>query len=260
MKYFDLVKFTYLENWPPSLCSLSIPQVDIPLGLIGTMQLQKEIESAWYELEQGRRSIPSLFGNQLIGLIDAALNKFPSGAGFVRLGSRSPKDSILFHDTRGKVQSGAQALMLLTNFSERIWEDLYLAIEEKYPVHIFVREWQEIQPWAEFRCFMRDHRLVGISQYDYLSGYMPEISSQEGSIRFAIEQFFKRFKENWPIDSFDDVVFDVFLRQHRAPKNETSWEVRLLEINPWMERTDPCLFSWLNDGDFDSGFRFIKEK
>jgi len=34
------------------------------------------------------------------------------------------------------------------------------------------------------------------------------------------------------------------------------WEVKLLEVNPFFEMTDPCMFAW-KDG-FDGSFRFNK--
>jgi len=254
MNYFDFVMPTFIENWATPLCNLSIAQVDLPLGLVGTRKLQEAIEATWFALENGKECVANDFTDELTTRLDQAIQKFPDGA-FIRLGSRSPKDSMLFHDTHGRVESGRQALNLLTHFSERVWEDLYQAIKHEYPAHIFVREWQEIEPWTEFRCFMKDRRLVGISQYDYFAGPMPEIAQHEGSIRFAIEHFFNKFRH---VSHLDDVVFDVFLKQHRAPQNEQSWEVRLLEINPWGEWTDPCLFDHRNGGDFDESFRFVR--
>lgn len=254
MNYFDLIKPTFIENWPAQLCNLSIAQVDIPLSLRDTNRLQGEIEHVWHALENKLYYTPDVFASSLIKQLDYAINKFPNGA-FIRLGSRSPKDSILFCETQGLVKNGVDAISLLTHFSERVWEDLYIAIKNNYAAHIFVREWQEIKPWSEFRCFMKNRRLVGISQYDYHQGYMPEIDKYKNSIRFAIDHFFKQFKK---VCHLDDVVFDVYIKQHPCPQNELSWEVRLLELNPLMETTDPCQFDWRNGGDFDGSFRYIK--
>ena len=33
-------------------------------------------------------------------------------------------------------------------------------------------------------------------------------------------------------------------------------EVELIEINPFFEMTDPCLFDWRGGGDFDRTFRY----
>lgn len=52
------------------------------------------------------------------------------------------------------------------------------------------------------------------------------------------------------------MVFDVIALVH-AHGNERAIEIKLLEINPWGEFTDPCLFDHRRGGDFDRTFRFV---
>jgi hypothetical protein len=111
--------------------------------------------------------------------------------------------------------------------------------------------------WCEFRCFMKDRELVGISQYNYRATH-PEVSKYAAQIRQAITRFFDlEFRDACHVDS---VVFDVFLeREERDPVNPCTidpWisgsggvyyrlKTRLLEINPYANYlTDPCLFKW----------------
>ena len=99
MNYFELVKPTYIENWPNALCSLSLAQVDVPLTLDEAKALGTNI------MEYGET-----FGDAMADISDirervaAELVKFPKGA-FIRLGSRSPKDSWLGNREGFKVRA-----------------------------------------------------------------------------------------------------------------------------------------------------------
>jgi hypothetical protein len=248
--FWEISKPTYIENWPKELCSLSFAQVDVPLSIHDALALGSNI------VELGEMFAPkpidlSLDGG-LVDRVDAAVKKFPNGA-FIRLGSRSPKDSWTLHQKGAKVTTGPAALDILLGTSERVMEDLLLALKHEYQPHIFIRQWVEIPKHMEFRCFLKKRRLVGISQYDYFHVY-PELKGQEEKIRFAVESFLPDFLEAIHLD---DVVFDVFVKS-RTIGNETIHETKLVEINPFSEMTDPCLFDWRGGGDFDDSVRFKK--
>lgn len=284
MNYLERVKPTYIENWPNSLKSLSFADVDVPLSLaearaLGTniielgegfvpktpeqeAQLEASYTSAhaamFSKLSGGPKVKvvkppriewqPSDISG-IISRLDEAVNRFPNGA-FVRLGSRSPKDAF-WRGESFKVNSGKEAAELLCATSERMYEDLLLALKYDYTPHIFVRQWLDMPKWQEFRCFMRGRRLVGISQYHYRDTF-PEISERESTLRFGIEQFFNEFRDKCHLD---DVVFDVWVKLLDAG-NETAVEAKLIEINPLFEMTDPCLFDWHHPEQFDGSFRF----
>jgi hypothetical protein len=192
--------------------------------------------------------------------VSDAVVGFPKGA-FVRLGSRSPKDSWRFHQSP-KIVYGEDPLRLLLDASERIYEDLSLAIKENYAPHIFVRQWLDFEPWQEFRCFQRGGKLVGISQYNYLQdAVFPEIKKHHDTIRWGIETFHGDFRKACHLE---DVVFDVIvsIRTNSATPygSEKSVEVKLLEINPFFEFTDPCLFDWRNGGSsLDGTMKFHED-
>jgi len=71
-------------------------------------------------------------------------------------------------------------------------------------------------------------------------------------IRLAIYTFFNKFREKCHLNN---VVFDVFvtMQQHSG----VSFQVKLLELNPFFEKTDPCLFSWHNGENFDGSVKFL---
>lgn len=246
--YFDRVAPTYLEFWPKELCSLSIAQVSIRLDLNDMLRLGCA-NGEWGEVFRGDfgDSVGDL--SKIEAKLDEAISKFPNGA-FVRLGSRSPKDSWVGCREGFKVTSGKEALRRLTDSSERVHDDLSLALANEYEAFLFVRQWMDIPPESEFRCFMKGRKLVGVSQYQYRDVF-PWVKENKEGIHFAIEEFFHDFKK---ASHLDDVVFDVFVKLRRRG-NESEYEVKLLEINPFFEMTDPCLFDWRNGGDFDGSFR-----
>jgi len=235
--------------------SLSVASIDVPLNAGDARRLGSniaELGGAFYKDGKSRSWVPSDISDIRTRVAEAVAS-MPNGA-FVRLGSRSPKDSWEAH-RRGSLKTTAKddPLEFILDCSERIYEDLSLAIQHEYAPHIWVRQWVDIPRWAEFRCFMKDRRLVGISQYNYLEGEeFPEIIQNHGTIRWVIEeQFFPSFRDASHLDS---VVFDVFLKTWTARDNTRVWESKLLEVNPFFVLTDPCLFGW--NEPFGGEFRF----
>lgn len=249
MDYWERVLPSYIENWPAALHSLSIASVDVPLtvgeaNLLGANMIDF---GECFDLPPGTKRDISHIRQRVAD----AVAGMPNGA-FVRLGSRSPKDSWDGHRNGFKTTPGMDPLRLMLDASERIYEDLTLAIQHGYAPHIWVRQWIDIPRWAEFRCMMRGRKLVGVSQYNYLQGEsFPEIVGNHGTIQWVIEQFFPAFRE---ASHLDDVVFDVYLKRWTRRDNYSEWECKLLEINPFFCMTDPCLFAW--NKEFDGGLRF----
>ncbi|WP_146210255.1 hypothetical protein [Vitiosangium sp. GDMCC 1.1324] len=187
----------------------------------------------------------------LLWRLDEALRCFPGGA-FVRLGSRSGKDSAYARKNGLRVETAEAAVRLLIEGSERVAFDLRLALRHGYMPHLVVRPWLDIPAWAEFRCFMKQRRLMGISQYDCKqSGPRPEIARNADAIHSAIRSFFPRFSA---ASHLEDAVFDVFVD---GLERGGGLAVRLIELNPFLAQTDPCLFDWMRPDGFDGSFRFL---
>ncbi len=257
MNYWDLCRPTYLENWPAELARLSIAQVDIPLNYNEALLLGKNIVELYelFDAHRYRLDLPGPNLLALIGRLDEAILRFPDG-GFVRLGSRSPKDSWLAHRRGMRCSAGREAWALLTDCSERIAEDLLLAFSQRYDPHLWVRQWLDIPEWLEFRCLVQDRELVGISQYQYHGRpVFPEIVQNRDAIVWAIQTWFEsQFLHATHLDS---VVCDVFCKLHQHG-NSNLWEVKLLEINPFFQMTDPCLFDWR--APLDRTFRYFGDE
>lgn len=243
--YLDKVSPTYIENWNPALYRLSVPQLGMPL----VAPLAQALEAKLWNQERRFRTWPKPSIEPLLRWLDQALRQFPGGA-FVRLGSRSGKDSVYARMHGLRVKTAKAAIQLLTQGSERVAFDLQLALHHGYTPHLFVRQWVDMPPWAEFRCFLKERRLVGISQYDCKrAGHYPEIARHAGDIQKAITSFLPRFLE---ASHLDDVVADVF-----CLPGDRGWGVHLIELNPFFPKTDPCLFSWSRPEEFDGSLRFL---
>jgi hypothetical protein len=233
---FEVAVPTYYENWPVGLRRLSMATALRRMSVVEASALRSAVG------EHGDGKFEERHTSVLIDWMEEEINKFPKGA-FVRLGSRSPKDSWAGNRDGFRVQHGQEAFDLLTDCSERVYDDLSWALENDYQPCLLVREWLDIPRWMEFRCFQKARKLVGISQYFYHDS-SSEILEHKDSIQWALERFF----ENLFVGAvhLDDVVFDVFAKTQRR-ENETVVDVRLVEINPWSTWTDPCLFDWNED-------------
>ncbi|KAI9731817.1 MAG: hypothetical protein M1818_007682 [Claussenomyces sp. TS43310] len=99
---------------------------------------------------------------------------------------------------------------------------------------LILRPYFKINTAFEFRCFVRDRTLVGLSQrelthFNYDNRLLVDLQDR-------IQDFFNaKLKNTFPDPNF---TFDVYLPEPHD-------RVRLIDINPWAPRTDPLLFSWL---------------
>ncbi|KAL4927462.1 cell proliferation protein CDC123 [Aspergillus undulatus] len=104
--------------------------------------------------------------------------------------------------------------------------------EVKYS--LVLRQYVNFNPSLEFRCFVRNRILLCICQRD--QNHFDFLFPMRDMLRSRIQSFFdEKLKDSFPDSSF---VFDVYIP---AP-HQRVW---LIDINPWAQRTDPLLFSWL---------------
>lgn len=245
---------TYIENWHSLLFNESMATAMFQLT---NEEMNSLIEVNLHTIEETEK-VPSEKAisvvRQLEDKLTGYIQRFPRGA-FVKLGSRSPKDSWFGHKEGFCCHDGHKAIKLF-NDSERINDDLLAARHYRYLPHVVVREWIEMPAWAEFRGFIKDRKLVGLSQYNYLDRKAyPEIIENADSIQWAIQRKAERIADILPIP---DIVAD-FLYKVRICGNERLNEVVLIELNPFDFWTDPCLFNWNRDSFNSFEFRYFKE-
>ena len=106
----------------------------------------------------------------------------------------------------------------------------------------------------EFRCFVRGHEMIAISQRNHTQHYSHLLQDQR-RIQAALLSFFDDTIRNRFADGqIPNYVMDVYLDQ----KNR----VWLLDFNLWARSTDSLLFEWseliIMDADDEPQFRVVE--
>ncbi len=152
---------------------------------------------------------------------------------FIKTISRSPKDIMADENNHGKpseTRTTQEALRSIIN-SMRCIEDITLL--QYLPQAAFVvRPYIQFKPHEEWRVYIKDKKIVGISQYYYYSDF-PELTKEtviiaDEKIRSIINDIVI------PNISISDFIADVIVG------NENRKTV-VLEANPY-GLSDPCLF------------------
>uniref|UniRef100_A0A7N8YM37 Translation initiation factor eIF2 assembly protein n=1 Tax=Mastacembelus armatus TaxID=205130 RepID=A0A7N8YM37_9TELE len=94
-------------------------------------------------------------------------------------------------------------------------------------------KWSELIPGGEFRCFVKENKLIAISQRDYTQFYQHILKQEEQTCQ-AIQEFFSQHIQYNFLD--EDFVFDVY--------RDSQGRVWLIDLNPFGEVTDSLLFTW----------------
>ncbi len=132
-----------------------------------------------------------------------------------------------------RVRSGEEAYRLLAT-SERVREDLQ-RFRAECP-SVVVREWLDIDPAREWRCFAVDGHLTAVSQY-YSTLFFPALQGDKMRDVHLIRDAFDKLV--WPRlqkdRGFARMVIDFVLVGDRAV---------VVELNPFSEATHACLFDW----------------
>ena len=162
-----------------------------------------------------------------------------------KLNWSAPKDATWINATNDTECRSANDIYLLLKSSDFVTHDLEHAFDDcvpdtesaskpEVPYHLVLRKYANFNPSLEFRCFVRDRKLLCLCQRD--QNHYDFLFPLRDSLRSRIQAFFdEKLKDTFPDPNF---VFDVYLP---AP-HQRVW---LVDINPWAERTDPLLFSWL---------------
>lgn len=185
---------------------------------------------------------PSESWREIHDLIGTTIREL-GGKVLPKLNWSAPKDATWISSTNDMECRSANDVYLLLKSSDFITHDLEHAFDgvtltkgavPEIPYHLVLRKSFNLNPSLEFRCFIRNRRLIAISQremnyFDFLSELAPKFKR-------LIEDFVdKKLVPGFPDENF---VADVYI----PPPHERVW---LIDINPWAERTDPLLFSWL---------------
>ncbi len=166
---------------------------------------------------------------------------------FMKVCGFSWKGTRIFELTDGKIADRLDVDLYFSDVPLRISRLLSSAPPDRYPGRIEIYKWRAIDPASEFRVFMQNRRVVGVSQY-HDSEQFAEIYSNLVEIHVALSRFGVWLQNNCHVD---DVAADVVTEG--AVNN---WNVRLIELNPLHHGTGRCLFPLPR---FDGMLRFRGE-
>ncbi|KAL5226329.1 hypothetical protein ABZP36_014594 [Zizania latifolia] len=107
-------------------------------------------------------------------------------------------------------------------------------VDDGFQYYLALRKWYPgLRPESEFRCFVRQQRLVAVSQRDP-SAYYPSLPGWSAEVQPKIEAFFEQVID--PQFASENYTFDVYVR--------ADGRVKLIDFNPWGGYTLPLLFTW----------------
>lgn len=163
----------------------------------------------------------------------------------VKLDWSSPRDATwILPGNSGECQTAGEVYLLLKTsgfisfdldkpYADCSTEEGTLTKEEKEMRHLVLREWKEIVPAMEFRVWVKESKIVGISQRD--QNYYKYLEPMADELLDKIMDFYEdKIEGNFPDPNF---TFDVYF-------GYPDKRVYLIDVNPFAPRTDPLLFSW----------------
>ena len=285
-EYQDCVLDINIESWLPLIEEFTFATEFVPLSP-GSGQLfvdsylayEAHLKTAVAEGRAAGQFAPSLELTErtarLASTLQAAVERVRATDGapvFIKASSRSAKDAPTSNQRLGEVYAGlleaespdqsdniklrcmltaglemlkaysASDALSLFLCSERIYQDMLLALErpERWNESFAVRRWVDIDVGMEFRGFVKGGNLTALSQYNHLC-FFPELVERQVEIEGKVRSFFDESIQERLAPMFQDYVIDFALTEGGS--------IYVIELNPFMESTCGCLFSWQKESN-----------
>lgn len=196
-------------------------------------------EEDWKDAEQSEIAGPEF--REVIRKISDALKKLNHKA-FPKMNWTAPKDAAWISPNNTLKCSTPGEVILLLKSSDLMTYDLTspfkFCVDASIPNPIYkkelvLRKWANLMSGMEFRCFVRESKLVAVCQriinqyYDYLEDQKDNIGTEIHS--FLNENVIQKFQNH-------NYVVDIY-------KNQEG-DFWIIDFNPWGPMTNPLLFSW----------------
>lgn len=175
--------------------------------------------------------------------IEAGIKKL-GGAVTPKLNWSAPKDARWIMVGNSIRCDHVNDIYLLMNASDHIVDDLeypFNAVEgedekkekDEFIPELVLRKWMDINPAMEFRVFIKDKRIIGISQRD-LNHYM-FLEALKDELHDKIDEFVT--ETVIPAMDQEKYILDIYVPK---PFNR----VFIIDVNPFTRKSDPLLFTW----------------
>ncbi|KAG4301242.1 hypothetical protein PCANB_002433 [Pneumocystis canis] len=164
-----------------------------------------------------------------------------NGAVFPKLNWTAPKDAAWITPTRTLRCTTISDIYLLLKSSDHISYNLSHAFDicltpydlSSFQHELILKQWFDVLPSMEFRCFVYHRQLIGISQRD-LKYYAFLEPLRSTILSLSTDLFYFYLRDTFPDENF---VFDIYI----PPSKSKAW---LIDINLWHSTTSSLLFSW----------------
>ena len=170
-----------------------------------------------------------------------------------KLNWSAPKDATWINATNSMQCTSPNDIYLLLKSSDFITHDLQHAFDDtdegdaqkseegssvtnnpSIDYHLVLRKWILLNPAVEFRVFVRNKKILAVCQRD-LNHFDFLFQMREKLLHLILDFFDDKIRDGFPDPNF---TFDVYI----PPPHDRVW---LIDFNPWAQRTDPLLYSWL---------------
>uniref|UniRef100_A0A0E0C0W5 Cell division cycle protein 123 n=1 Tax=Oryza meridionalis TaxID=40149 RepID=A0A0E0C0W5_9ORYZ len=154
-------------------------------------------------------------------------------------GGESSNDAGSMSDSKENAEKGGNRSAADSEADDAPQEDVgeesnWTWVDDGFQYYLALRKWYPgLRPESEFRCFVRQRRLIAMSQRDP-SAYYPSLPGWSAEVQPKIEAFFEQVIE--PQFASENYTFDVYVR--------ADGRVKLIDFNPWGGYSLPLLFTW----------------
>ncbi|KAI5955156.1 CDC123 [Candida jiufengensis] len=134
-------------------------------------------------------------------------------------------------------------IYLLLKSSDHVVDDLlypFSEVEEKEVTtkvehELILKKWIDINPALEFRVFVKDSKLLGVSQrdlnhYEFLKDLQPQLQEK-------IEPFIAQAIEKLQKTDLNSFIIDIYIPRPFS-------KIYVIDINPFSRKSDSLLFTW----------------
>ena len=212
----DMEKFR-MPQWYRKLYKDCFPTVFIELP-----------EAALEALKQGESSGEAV--QAFLPELKRVMSNF-SGAKFFSVDTAAPTDTNRFKTKRGAIHSALSAWKVLAE-SQKVRDALASGVSRS----ICIRPFRRMQPAREFRLFIKDGKLVGMSQY-WLIRHFHRLPARLERYWNSALKLVGRVAPDLPEP---DLVMDIYFTK--------TGEILIIDLNPWGQPTDPLMYNtWERD-------------